>query len=123
VSAESREASGNGISRSAKADVLSKASIRPLEKERRAVDDRLQGVQREILGLLNLAKQGGASRNAAEEVSRLEETKRTLEAHSVQLEARLAFRKRVVVRKDGIQDGRNPRFLESLLREEGLSLG
>lgn len=42
-----------------KADALSKASIRPLEKERREVDDRLQSIQREIQGLLNLAKQGG----------------------------------------------------------------
>ncbi|OHC65895.1 MAG: hypothetical protein A2040_12995 [Rhodocyclales bacterium GWA2_65_19] len=86
-----------------KADILSKASIRPLEKEKREVDDRLQGVQREIQGLLNLAKQGGASRNAAEEVGRLEETKRTLEAHSLQLEAQLAFRKRVVYDVDVVQ--------------------
>ena len=86
-----------------KADALSKASIRPLEKEKREVDDRLHGVQREIQGLLNLAKQGGTSRNAAEEVSRLEETKRTLEATSVQLEAQLAFRKRVVYDVDATQ--------------------
>ncbi|MEK7746326.1 MAG: recombinase family protein, partial [Elusimicrobiota bacterium] len=85
-----------------KADELVKASIRPLEKERREVADQLQVVGNEVRQLLDLAKRS-ESREAAEELRRAEAAKRELEVRAAQLDAQLAFRKRVVYDVDAVE--------------------
>lgn len=81
----------------------SKASVEPLAKEKRANEDRLQKVRRDIQHLLNLVKAGGASDEAAAEVGRLEKSKREMESRLLELEAMIAHRKSAVYDVDVVQ--------------------
>ncbi len=93
----------------------SRASLEPLEKERRGMDDRLQAVRRDLDNLMNFVKGGGSSDHVAGEIRKLELAKREFEARTMELESKIAHRKRVVYDVDAIQ-GALQRFARFIRR-------
>lgn len=77
--------------------------IGPLQEEKWQIESRLQEIQTSIQNLINLAKEGSSSQEAAKELKELEEAKKALEARSAEIETQLAHRKRVVYDVDTVQ--------------------
>ena len=86
-----------------KVERMSKAGIGPLEKEKREIEDRLLGIRREHQHLLNLVKDGGSSKEVAQETQKLENSRKDLEAQAIELEARIAHGQRAVYDVDAVQ--------------------
>ena len=87
----------------AKAQKLTKASIGPLEAEKRKLQEHLNGLQTQIQGLVEMAKSGGATKQTADELARLESAKVEITARIAQLEAIIAHRQRAVYDVDAVQ--------------------
>ncbi|MBI4377072.1 MAG: recombinase family protein [Elusimicrobia bacterium] len=85
-----------------KVEELSRAQLKPLDAERRAIEERLKVVRQQIQNLLNLVKASN-NREAAEELGRLDATKREMEARAAEVDARIAHRKSAVYDVDAIQ--------------------
>ncbi|MCG3203462.1 MAG: hypothetical protein KCHDKBKB_00129 [Elusimicrobia bacterium] len=98
-----------------KVEKKSKSQIRPLSQERRNIEERIKSTNREIQNLLNLVKAGGKSQQAVEEIKRLENSKREMEAKAIEIDARIAQRKRAVYDVDAIR-GALHRFARFIYR-------
>ncbi|HAZ08174.1 MAG TPA: hypothetical protein DCZ01_06575 [Elusimicrobia bacterium] len=81
---------------------LTKGGVKGLEKERRGVSERLKTTRREIENLVGMVKGQGVSVEASEELARLENVKRELEAKSGELEAAISHRTTAVYDVDAI---------------------
>ena len=79
-----------------KAQKLAKASIGPLETEKRQLQEQLNSLQTGIQGLLGVVKAGGDSREAGKELQRLEAAKTEITARIAQIEALVAHRRAAV---------------------------
>ena len=86
-----------------KAQKLAKQSIGPFEAEKRQLHEQYQRLEKQIQALLSVVKSGGASKEAAEELSKLEAAKTEITARIAQLEAIIAHRKQAVYDVDAVQ--------------------
>jgi len=80
-----------------------KESIRPMDKERQEVEDRLKTIRGELRRLVDLVKAGSASGAVADEIQRLEGVKKDLKDRILKIEARSAYSKKAVYDVDVIQ--------------------
>ncbi|MBI4376144.1 MAG: recombinase family protein [Elusimicrobia bacterium] len=94
-----------------KVKALSRTQVGPLEQEKRELDGRLNAVRQEIGNMIGLARSHGTSKEVAEEMSRLETAKKTLEARLHELTVQIGYRNRAVYDVDVIQ-----RALQSFAR-------
>ncbi len=80
-----------------------KENVGPLEKEHQILEGRLKNIKRELRRLVDLVKVGSASGEVAEEIQRLEETKKGLIGRMSAIEVLTAHNKKVVYDVDAIQ--------------------
>lgn len=94
---------------------LTKDGLKWMEREKRGVNERLRETCRGIENLIRIAKGEGASKEASEELRRLETIKRELEAKLTELEANIGFRAKAVYDADVIA-GALQRFARFIYR-------
>ena len=85
------------------AEKKAKDSLKPLENEKRQTEEHIQDLQKEIRQLLNMVKAGGDSLEVAEELKRLENAKKELDARTAAIEAQISHRRQVVYDIDAVQ--------------------
>lgn len=81
---------------------LKAGGVKGLEKEKRSVDERIKANRREIENLLGMVKGEGVSVETSQELARLEEVKRGLEAKSGELAATISHRNKAVYDVDAM---------------------
>ncbi|NLO91974.1 MAG: hypothetical protein GX410_08320 [Elusimicrobia bacterium] len=86
-----------------KTQKLSRASIGPLEAEKRQLQDQLNKIQTEIQGLLGVVKAGGNSQETGQELQRLGAARTEVTANIARIEAMVAHRKQAVYDVDAVQ--------------------
>lgn len=86
-----------------KVNALAKKQVGPMEEERKELTGRLSIVCREIGNIVGMAKAQGASQELTQEMGKLEDTRKTLEARLHELAGQISFRKRAVYDVDAIQ--------------------
>lgn len=87
----------------AKAQEKAKSCITPLDKEKRVLEGQLKKIQGELRQLVTLVKAGSASNEVAEEIQRLEESKKDLNGRIGKIEAQASHSQKAVYDVDAIQ--------------------